>query len=260
MVDAEMPTLSRRRPMPLADRRGERPRLLDLFAGAGGAAMGYYRAGFDVVGVDNRPMPRYPFHFIQADAFDVLYALTHGDCWPDQCNPPHDWHLEDFDAIHASPPCQGYIQRNKNLVTRHPKLIEPVREVLLSLGMPYVIENVEGAPLIDPTMLCGTMFGLPLRRHRLFESPGICPILFGPRCRHWGTVASGDFAAVYGFAGKGHRHGPGIRDPKAAAGPLWSEAMGIDWMNRAELSQAIPPAYTEFIGKQLMAYLKAQRP
>ncbi len=212
------------------------PRLLDLFCGAGGAAMGYSRAGFDVVGVDIKPQPHYPFEFHQADALEFL--AEHG---------------REFDAIHASPPCQGYIQRNKNLRTKHPKLIEPVRVLLQEAGRPYVIENVEGAPLINPVLLCGTMFGLRIRRHRLCECPS-CLILSRP-CYHWGTVAAGDFAAVYAFGGKGHRHGPGVRDPKSANGPEWAEAMGIDWMSRDELTQAIPPTYTEYIGKALMGQL-----
>ena len=198
--------------------------------------MGYHRAGFDeIVGVDNRPQPRYPFGFVQADALE--YVAEHG---------------HEFDAIHASPPCQGYIQRNKNLVTRHPKLIESVRELLRDKM--YVIENVEGAPLESPVRLCGTGFGLLIRRHRIFESPYL-PLLIPP-CNHWGTVAAGDFAAVYAFGGKGHRHGRGHRDPKSNPGPDWNTAMGIDWMNKAEMTQAIPPVYTEYIGHELIKTLK----
>ena len=214
---------------------GMKPRLLDLFCGAGGAAMGYHRAGFEVVGVDIKPQSHYPFEFHQADA--MTYSL------------------DGFDAVHASPPCQAYIQRNKNLVTRWPKLIEPVRDRLLESGLPYVIENVPGAPLSRPLMLCGTMFGLPLLRHRLFESS--VQLTRERRCNHWGTVASGDFAAVYAYGGKGHRHGRDEngnrrRDPGSAAGPAWDVAMGIDWMTRKELVEAIPPAYTEHVGRQLL--------
>jgi DNA (cytosine-5)-methyltransferase 1 len=209
-------------------------RLLDLYCGAGGAAMGYYRAGFDeIVGVDLAPQPRYPFTFIQADALE--YLSQHG---------------HEFDAIHASPPCQAYVQRNKNLLTKHPRLIEPTRDALVAVGKPYVIENVEGSPLRSPVRLCGTMFGLLVLRHRLFEGTNL-PLLTPP-CTHWGSVASGDFAAVYGRGGKGHRHGRGIRDPKSEKGPNWSEAMGINWMDDAMLSQAIPPAYTQFIGEALL--------
>lgn len=209
-------------------------RLLDLFCGAGGAAMGYYQAGFEVMGVDIQPQPHYPFEFIQTDALE--YVAEHG---------------HNYDVVHASPPCQAYIQRNKNLTTAHPKLIEPVRELLQ--GRLYVIENVEGAPLESPVRLCGTAFGLLVRRHRLFELPGVNPLI--PPCNHWGTVAGGDFAGVYAFGGKGHRHGRGVRDPKNMPGPDWNAAMDIDWMTRQELTQAIPPAYTEFIGKALLAQL-----
>ena len=211
-----------------------KPRLLDLFCGAGGAAMGYHRAGFEVVGVDIKPQPHYPFEFIQADAMTFP--------------------LEGFDAIHASPPCQAYVQRNKNLTTKWPRLIEPIRERLV--GHRYVIENVEGCPLLTPLRLCGTMFNLPLRRHRLFESPYLAGVS-SPACNHWGTVAHGQFAAVYAKGGKGPRHGRGAREagPKPGA-PSWEEAMNIDWMTRDELTQAIPPAYTEFIGEVLIDSLR----
>lgn len=214
-------------------------KMLDLFCSAGGAAMGYHRASDDcgfifdeIVGVDINPQPHYPFEFIKADVMSL----------------PIEW-FKQFDLIHASPPCQGYIQRNKNLDTSHPKLINEVRAMLVASGVPYVIENVEGAPLRDPVRLCGTLFGLPLLRHRLFESS---MRLEAPRCHHEGTVASGDYAAVYAFGGKGHRHGRGKRDASPAPGPAWDRAMGINWMTPRELTQAIPPAYTQFIGSQFI--------
>lgn len=198
--------------------------------------MGYHRAfpKAEIVGVDNKPMPHYPFEFVQADALE--------------------YPLDGFDLIHASPPCQAYIQRNKNLETRHPKLIEPTRERVVELGVPYVIENVEGAPLLNPSRLCGTMFSLLVLRHRLFETS--FPVSVPMRCNHWGTVADGDFAAVYAFGGKGHRHGRDaegnkLRDPGSKAGPPWDVAMGISWMTKKELAEAIPPTYTEYIGNQL---------
>lgn len=202
--------------------------------------MGYARAGFEVVGVDIEPQLHYPFEFFQHDALHLLEFSSRL--------------VGEFDAIHASPPCQAYIQRNKNLITKWPKLIEPTRALLEATGLPYVIENVEGAPLINPTRLCGTMFGLLILRHRLFESN--VPLTLTPPCNHWGTVASGDFAAVYAFGGKGHRHGKDatgkrLRDPGSAKGPEWSVAMDIDWMTKDEMREAIPPAYTEWIGKQL---------
>jgi len=198
--------------------------------------MGYHRAWPDaeITGVDIKPQPNYPFHFVQAD------ALT--------------FDLSEFDFIHASPPCQGYIQRNKNLVTKWPKLIEPTRELLHLSGKPYVIENVEGAPLLNPIRLCGTMFGLLVLRHRLFETNWGASCY--RKCDHWGSVASGDFAAVYAFGGKGHRHGRDadgnkLRDPGSPPGPDWSVAMGINWMTKKEMQEAIPPAYTEYLGVQL---------
>lgn len=214
-------------------------RLLDLFCGAGGASMGYHRAGFNyIVGVDIKPQPNYPFSFYQADALEFP--------------------LDGFDAVHASPPCQAYVQRNKNLVTRHPKLIEPIRRRLENNRKPFIIENVPGAPLHSPVMLCGTMFDLRVLRHRLFESN--IPLRVGLECDHWGSVASGDFAAVYARGGKGHRHGRDsdgnkIRDPASIPGPSWSEAMGIAWMTDQELTQAIPPIYTEYLGRQLKRLL-----
>ena len=213
-------------------------KLLDLFCGAGGAAMGYHRAGFEVVGVDNRPQKNYPFEFIQMDAFEALERFG-----------PH------FDAIHASPPCQAWVDSaNKS---KHPQLIEPVRDALKETGLPYVIENVDSAPLRDWVMLCGTMFGLKVIRHRLFEC--FPSFYFSPySCNHWGSVAAGDFAAVYGKGAQGNRYTDSGGNQKRYLPPksswtmeFWSEAMGIDWMNRREMTQAIPPAYTEYIGKAL---------
>ena len=211
-----------------------RARLLDLFCKAGGASKGYHDAGFEVVGVDHEPQPNYPYEFVLADA--MTYPL------------------EGFDVIHASPPCQAYVQRNKNLDTKWPRLIEPLRERLR--GHHYIIENVGGAPLVSPTLLCGTMFGLPIRRHRLFEMPWLLALT--PGCHHWGTVAHGQFAAVYGRGGKGPRHGAGAREAGPLPGaPAWEYAMGIDWMTDKELSQAIPPAYTKFIGERALEALGA---
>jgi DNA (cytosine-5)-methyltransferase 1 len=204
-------------------------RLLDLFCGAGGAAMGYHRAGFEVVGVDIKPQPRYPFAFFQADALMVPVI--------------------GFDAVHASPPCQRYTiaQNARKNAAAHPDLVAPTREVLRRSGLPYVIENVVGAPLVNPVTLCGTAFGLEhdgfeLRRHRLFECS--FPVLTVP-CRHRLPAAP-----VFGHnAGRDfyRRHGRGYNAAAKAA------IMEIDWMTRDEVSQAIPPVFTELIGRFLLA-------
>ena len=205
-----------------------RPIILDLFCGAGGCAKGYQRAGFRVVGVDNRPQPHYcGDEFVLADALEFLYAF---------CALGYE-----FDAIHASPPCQGYSKLQAMHPRRqYPMLIEPVRALLIAMGKPWVIENVETAPLFGIT-LCGSMFGLGvargyLRRHRLFECS--FPIL-QPRCQHRGPAVG-----VYGHGGHSGKHRMLYR--KEAA-----EAMRIDWMSRDEMCQAIPPTYTEYIGRWL---------
>ena len=231
--------------------------------------MGYAEAGFDVIGVDIKPQPNYPFLFVQADAMWEMDMVNGGAGLADMPLNGEFLTFSSFDVIHASPPCQAYIQRNKNLETKHPKLIEPMRTKLdrwLSQvayhypGKPvaYVIENVLQEVLVEPVMLCGTFFGLSLRRHRYFEvSP---PLLMSTPCNHWGTVAADNFAAVYAYGGKGHRHGAGVRDAAPAPAKVtWEEAMGIDWMTKTELSQAIPPAYTRYIGRQLMALMKFQK-
>lgn len=217
---------------------GRKPRLLDLFCCAGGAGKGYTDAGFDVTGVDVEAQPNYPFCFIRTDALSLDSKF-----------------LKDFDAIHASPPCQAYsdlAKRNKN-AHEWPQLVEPVRAMVQASGLPYVIENVEGAPLKNPVMLCGTMFkGLRVLRHRLFESN--FPILtpkhgkhpkvhtFDKRKSHYGkTNDMTDFVQVTG----------GGNCTIAAA----RDAMKISWMNKGELNEAIPPAYTRLIGKQLLAYI-----
>jgi DNA (cytosine-5)-methyltransferase 1 len=216
-------------------RYGQRPRLLDLFCGAGGAAVGYHRAGFDVVGVDIAPQPRYPFEFVQDDALLVLSGEG-----------GRGWVEERFEAIHASPPCQAYTQLSNG---DHPRLIEPVRELLQATGLPYVIENVVGAPLLEPTLLCGSMFGLNVRRHRLFETSFD---VMAPKCQHGWTD---EIRAYYGKSGwlawKGHKS---ILRGSVEQAPV---DMGIDWMTWDELREAIPPVYTELIGHQLMSHLKA---
>jgi DNA (cytosine-5)-methyltransferase 1 len=217
-------------------------RILDLFCCAGGAGEGYARAGFEVVGVDIDPQARYPFQFIQADALTLDQKF-----------------LAEFDAIHASPPCQSYsdlAKRNGN-ADEWPRLIEPVRDMLLDTGLPYIIENVDGAPLLSPVVLCGTMFpGLRVLRHRLFETNflmlapphGKHPRVhtFDKRKSHYGkTDERIDFVQVTG----------GGNCSIAAA----RAAMGIDWMSKNELNEAIPPAYTHYIGNQLSHHLSMNR-
>lgn len=216
-----------------------RPLLLDLFCGAGGAAVGYHRAGFDVIGVDINPQPNYPFYFVHADAMDVLSRVQ-------------SWGLtiagRMFDAAHASPPCQRYSPMSTcrpGLADGYPDLVAPVRDLLIESGLPYVIENVSRSPLIEPVTLCGQMFGLELCRHRLFESniPLAAPehpphLIPASKAGHWKP------GTIMGVAG----HCAPIAKAR--------EVMGIDWTTRAELAEAIPPAYSEHIGAQLIQALK----
>jgi len=226
-----------------------RLRLLDLFCGAGGAAQGYANAGFEVVGVDIKPQPRYPFEFVQADA---LTFLAFG-AWNDQV--PDEWFAAcgdaGFAAIHASPPCQAFTayKRRPNHVGEYPDLIGPTRQLLEETGLPWVIENVPRSPLFDPVTLCGSMFGLDVRRHRLFETSW--PMMT-PRCNH--ATQNGDYPQATNRKNRRKTAEIGVwRIPL----DVQQRAMGIDWMTLEELSEAIPPAYTEFIGTQLMAHLKA---
>lgn len=200
--------------------------------------MGYHRAGFDVTGVDINPQPRYPFAFHQADALEFVAA-----------------HGREFDVIHASPPCQAYsLARNNGCHSDAPALIPQTRERLEQTGRPYVIENVIGAPLINPIMLCGASFGLgvaglDLPRHRLFELHGVTLILV-PRCQH----RSGKTIGVYGNGtNKYHLDLLG----RCVTADELRVAMGIKWMTRRELSQAIPPAYTHFIGSAILGQLQS---
>lgn len=219
-----------------ADTARRRPRLLDLFCCAGGAAMGYHRAGFEVIGVDKDPQPNYPFEFHQAD------ALTYP--------------LEGFDVIHASPPCQSYsdlAKRNGN-GSEWPRLVNPMRERLLEWGGPYVIENVDPCEdLIAPIRLCGTMFpGLRVIRHRLFES-NVHPVLLNepPHGKHPLVFTHDKRKAHYGKLDQNTSFVQATGGGNATIANKRA-AMGCDWMNNHELNEAIPPAYTEYIGRLLM--------
>jgi DNA (cytosine-5)-methyltransferase 1 len=212
-----------------------RPLLLDLFCGAGGAAMGYHRAGFDVIGVDINPQPNYPFEFVQGDALVELPLILSNPCYSTSRR---------LTAIHASPPCQRYSKMSNcrpGLADQYPDLVGPTRDLLQLTGLPYVIENVEGAPLFGPVMLCPMMFGRELYRHRLFEAsfPLEQPdhpqhVKSASKAGHWkpGTVMSiaGHIAPV----------------------AMGRELMDIDWTTRDELAEAIPPYFTEHIGAELL--------
>jgi DNA (cytosine-5)-methyltransferase 1 len=214
-------------------------RCLDLFCCEGGACEGYQRAGMRVVGVDVKKQPKYPGEFVQADALD--YALQHG---------------AEFDFIHASPPCQGYSPHVSSTDSpwcptkgkNEPRLIEATRKVLRQIGKPWVMENVMGAQttLQASLLLCGTMFGLPIARHRLFESSELIPMPPHPKCRNSAKA----FAKKMGWdyrdmscTGKGRRKGTAER---------WAQIMGVKHpMTQHGLAEAIPPAYTEFIGREI---------
>jgi len=234
-----------------------RPKILDLFCGAGGAAMGYHRAGFDVYGVDIEPHPAYPYAFAQRDALEVLWYLTHngGTRYDHRDGSAELLTLDDFAAITASPPCQHYSTATGPGRDKHPDLVGPVRELLESTGLPYVIENVPQAPLQEPIILCGSAFGLRVRRHRAFESN--FPI-DDPGHFH---AEQGRPVGVYGQHPdrKQHLRPDGTqRGTKATSLGHGRRAMGIDWMEWTDLVEAIPPAYTEYIGRQLIEHLQEE--
>jgi DNA (cytosine-5)-methyltransferase 1 len=203
--------------------------------------MGYHKAGFDVVGVDLSPQPNYPFKFVQADALALSMESLAG-----------------FDCIHASPPCQAHTaMRTMHNAKEHLDLIARTRAMLRASGKPYVIENVVGAPLLDPTLLCGSMFGLgipgaELRRHRLFETSFALPEL---QCSH---DKAKRVIGLYGGHVRNRRRRAGSQNRGVADFTVEDgfAAMGIDWpMTLTELSQSIPPAFTEHIGAVALAYL-----
>lgn len=207
-----------------------RPRLLDLFCGAGGCSVGYDRAGFDVTGVDIRPQPHYPFAFHQADALE--YVAAHGHA---------------FDALAASPPCQAHSPLQGRWGREYPDLIAATRAALIETGKPYAIENVMGAPMGQSLMLCGSMFDdLKVIRHRRFECNP--PLWFPP------------FSCSHPRGAVGRRGHLGDREWMTVTGHFSdmekaSTSMGIGWMTQDELAQAIPPAYTTFVGTHLLAAL-----
>jgi DNA (cytosine-5)-methyltransferase 1 len=214
-------------------------KLLDLYCCAGGAAKGYADAGFDIVGVDINPQPNYPYKFIQADAIEYLTA-----------------HGKEFDLIHAYPPCQKYSKiqnlakaRNQGGYGEHPDLIAPTRKALVANGKPYIIENVVGAPLINPFSLSGSQFGLKTQRQRNFETSFEVDLSELPLKFKMKTPAAGNGVGVDGsisICGSGGVRGLNSKTILTT----WSTALGgVDWMTRQEMAECIPPAYTKFIGE-----------
>ena len=210
-------------------------KLLDLYCKAGGASRGYQLAGFEVVGVDIKKQKRYPYEFIQADCLELMKDMDF---------------LRSFDVITASPPCQTHsitqhLRNAQGKSTDKIDLIPQTREALVASGKPYVIENVPGSPLINPIRMCGSAFGLKVRRHRLFESN---IQLTSSICKH---KEQGKPVGIYGSMRdeipKGGHTAKSIEQAR--------EAMGIDWMIWGELVEAIPPVYTETIGKQILSVI-----
>ena len=212
------------------------PLLIDAYCCQGGASKGYADAGFRVIGIDKDPQPRYPYEFIQGDVLDVLPRLL--------ATLP-------VAALGGSPPCQAYTLCQRIQGNEPPDLVAPTREMFQSSGLPWIIENVEGAPLIDPVLLCGAMFpGLRVYRHRLFESN--LPLTVPAHPEHVAPLRKmgraprpGDWMHVVG-------NFSGVAQAREAMG-------GVDWMSRDGLRESIPPAYTAHLGAQLMAAVVARQ-
>lgn len=224
-----------------------------MFCCAGGAAYGYHLAGFEVVGCDIAPQPHYPFKMFVDDALNCIRTLLKGETW-------NGYKLSDFTMIHASPECKGYTNSNLSPKELYQKLIAPVRELLIKTGLPWVIENVLGAKhhMSASVLLCGSMFGLRMQRHRLFEisfasEVWLCP----PRtCDHRNATINVYGHSVWDSSLEGTRRKDGRRRPDSVAAEIGRNAMGINWMNKEELAEALPPVYTEWIGQQLLVYLE----
>ena len=210
-------------------------KLLDLFCGVGGASVGYHQAGFEVYGVDLKHGKRYPFTYLRADVLDVLRD---------------EEYIHQFDVIHASPPCQTHsitkhLRNAQGKSTSKIDLIPETRAALIASGKPYIIENVPGSPLINPIQLCGSSFGLKVRRHRLFESN--MPLV-GSKCDH---KTQGRPVGIYGSLNdeipKGGKTASTIDEAR--------KAMDMDWAIWTELVEAIPPAFTKYLGGQIVNWL-----
>lgn len=212
--------------------------LLDACCKAGGAAMGYHRAGFTVVGVDKELQPNYPFEFVKGDAIEFIRKYG-----------------KDFDAGHGSPPCQRHstITRDRD---SHPDLIDEMRLAYNEIGIPWVMENVMSAkPLRRDLMLCGEMFGLRVIRHRKFETWRRGAIAQPTHLPHRGRAKASGRRSRGTYSTEGHYESVYGHGTDKGATEQWRGAMGIDWMTRPELAEAIPPAYTEYIGRQLIQSL-----
>jgi DNA (cytosine-5)-methyltransferase 1 len=215
-----------------------RPLLIEGFCDQGGSAEGYYRAGFDIVGVDIRPQPRFPFPFIQGDAIEVMGNLLARGRSPVR-------------ALAGSPPCQAWSETQRLMGNDHPDYIPQTRELFKASGLPYIIENVVGAPLENPVLLCGAMFPeLNVYRHRLFECSWkpylpVHPEHVQPQTKMGRKLQPGERMHVVG-------NFSGVEDAK--------KAMGIDWMTRDGLREAIPPAFTQYLGKQLLSFVNDEQP
>jgi DNA (cytosine-5)-methyltransferase 1 len=222
-----------------------KPKLLDLFSGSGGCSYGYHQAGFDVVGIDIVERKNYPFQFIKSDALEYLDTED----------------LSQFDVIHASPVCKAYTNCNLSPKEKHPMQIADVRDALDRTGKPYIIENVVGAKhhMRASLMLCGSMFGLPIQRHRLFEAGNTDLFLYPPTpCDHRSANIAVYGHSVWDSSLVGTARKDGKKRPDSVSIEIGRRAMGIPWMGIEELAQAIPPAYTEYIGMQLLNALYGQ--
>lgn len=211
----------------------KRPWIVDLCCCGGGASVGLYRAGFNVVGVDINPQSHYPFPFLQADVTTL----------------DPEW-IGQFDAVWASPPCQRFTRhaRQKGTADNHPDLIGPVRDLLVTVGLPYVIENVPEAPVRPDLILCGAMFGLKVVRHRHFEVSGF--VVEQPE--H--VEHAPDYITVTGHPGGSSKRDGGAHFGNTAE---WKEAMGIDWLPASKIKEAVPPAYGQHIGAAMLRAVRS---
>lgn len=215
----------------------KKPKLLDLFCCEGGAGTGYSMAGFEITGVDIKYQKNNPHNLIVSDAIE--YALKYS---------------KQYDAIHASPPCQSYSKALKHLAKPQPKLISLVRDILENSGKPYIIENVPGAPLLKSSdlfgghgvELCGSMFGLKIRRHRIFETNFQLPNMF---CNH-----NRVYMNPHNSTGR-RRMRENNCNTTIGLETIFAHEMGITWMSKHGAREAVPPCYTEWIGKQLLKYI-----